>query len=107
METKRNYKYDPVEDTPEYQAIKDELEAKILERMGGEMTRGNAYMYAGLKKEILKKEMENAVSLLVPLGADVGVGSNWFLAVNLRRTTTGSKYNADGYNQKSDYQTNR
>ncbi|MBO5439030.1 MAG: DNA polymerase I, partial [Clostridia bacterium] len=31
-------------------------------------------------KEILKKEMENAVSLLVPLGADVGVGSNWFLA---------------------------
>ena len=31
-------------------------------------------------KEILKKEMENAVSLLVPLSADVGVGSNWFLA---------------------------
>ena len=31
-------------------------------------------------KEILKKEMENAVSLLVPLTADVGVGSNWFLA---------------------------
>ena len=51
METKRNYKYDPVEDTPEYQAIKDELEAKILERMGGEMTRGNAYMYAGLKRK--------------------------------------------------------
>ena len=56
MEIKRNYKYDPVEDTPEYQAIKDELEAKILERMGGEMTRGNAYMYPGLKKEILKKD---------------------------------------------------
>lgn len=56
METKRNYKYDPVEDTPEYQAIKDELEAKILERMGGEMTRSNAYMYPGLKKEILKKD---------------------------------------------------
>ena len=29
MENKRNYKYDPVEDTPEYLAIKDELEAKI------------------------------------------------------------------------------
>lgn len=56
MDTKRNYKYDPVEDTPEYQAIKDELEAKILERMGGEMTRGNAYMYVDLKKEILKKD---------------------------------------------------
>ena len=55
MEPKRNYKYDPVEDTPEYQAIKDELEAKILERMGGEITRGNAHEYVGLKKEILKE----------------------------------------------------
>lgn len=56
MEVKRNHKYHPVEDTSEYRAIKDELEAKILERMGGEMTRGNAYMYDGLKKEILKKD---------------------------------------------------
>ena len=56
METKRSYKYDPVEDTPEYQAIKDELEAKILEKMGGEMTRGNAHLYVGFKKEILKKD---------------------------------------------------
>ena len=56
MENKRNYKYDPIEDTPEYQEIKDELEAKILERMGGEMTRGNAHLYTPLKKEILKKD---------------------------------------------------
>ena len=56
MENKRNYKYDPVEDTPEYLAIKDELEAKIIEKMGGEMTRGNAHLYATLKKEILKKD---------------------------------------------------
>ena len=56
MENKRGYRYDPVEDTPEYQAIKDELEAKILERMGGQITRGNAYMYAQIKKEILKEE---------------------------------------------------
>ena len=56
MENKRNYKYDPVEDTTEYLAIKDELEAKIIERMGGEMTRGNAHLYTSLKKEILKKD---------------------------------------------------
>ena len=62
MENKRNYKYDPVEDTPEYLAIKDELEAKILERMGGEMTRGNAHLYTPLKKEILKKDYGIQVS---------------------------------------------
>ena len=55
MITKRNYKYDPVEDTPQYQAIREELEQKILERMGGEITRGNAYLYSGLKKEILNE----------------------------------------------------
>lgn len=56
MENKRIYKYDPVEDTSEYLAIKDELEAKIIERMGGEMTRSNAHLYTPLKKEILKKD---------------------------------------------------
>ena len=56
MENKRNYKYDPVEDTPEYLAIKDELEEKIIERMGGEMTRGNAHLYTTFKKEILMKD---------------------------------------------------
>lgn len=56
MTIKRNYRYDPIEDTPAYQAIQDELHEKILARMGGEMNRGNAHMYPGLKKEILKKE---------------------------------------------------
>ena len=56
MENKRNYKYDPVEDTPEYKAVEEELHAKILERMGGELTRGNAHLYVSLKKEILKTE---------------------------------------------------
>ena len=56
MENTKGYKYDPVEDTPEYIAIRDELEKKILERMGGEMTRGNAHMYPAIKKEILKKD---------------------------------------------------
>lgn len=56
MENQRHYKYDPIEDTPEYKAIEKELHAKILERMGGEMNRGHAYMYPRLKQEILKKE---------------------------------------------------
>ena len=56
MEQKRNYNYDPVEDTPEYKAIEEELHAKILEKMGGEMTRGNAHLYTKYKKEILKSE---------------------------------------------------
>ena len=49
----RNYKYDLVEDTQQYQAIKDELEAKILSKMGGQINRGNAHLYVLYKKEIL------------------------------------------------------
>ena len=49
----RNYKYDPVEDTEQYQAIKDELETKILSKMGGQINRGNAHLYVLYKKEIL------------------------------------------------------
>ncbi|MBQ7914144.1 MAG: hypothetical protein IJ322_01360 [Clostridia bacterium] len=49
----RNYKYDPVEDTEQYQAIKDELEAKIFSKMGGQINRGNAHLYVLYKKEIL------------------------------------------------------
>ena len=56
MEDKRNYKHDPVEDTPEYKAIEEELHAKIFERMGGEMNRGNAHLYPKFKKEILKND---------------------------------------------------
>jgi len=56
MELKKGYKYDPVEDTPEFKAIEAELHAKIIEKMGGEMNRGNAHMYVKLKKEILKSD---------------------------------------------------
>ena len=49
----RNYKYDPVEDTEQYQVIKDELEAKILSKMGGQINRGNVHLYVLYKKEIL------------------------------------------------------
>lgn len=49
----RNYKYDLVEDTEQYQAIKDELEEKILSKMGGQINRGNAHLYVLYKKEIL------------------------------------------------------
>ena len=56
MDDKRGYKYDPIEDTPEYKAIETELHEKIIAKMGGEMNRGNAYMYAKLKKEILQRD---------------------------------------------------
>ena len=56
MGDKKNYKYDPIENSPEYKAIEEELHAKILEKLGGEINRGNAYMYSEIKKKILKKE---------------------------------------------------
>lgn len=56
MPIKRSYKYDPIEDSPEYLAIRQELEEKILAQLGGQLTRANAHRYAGLKKKILKED---------------------------------------------------
>lgn len=56
MNKKRGYVYDPIEDTDLYKEIEEELNKKILEQIGGELTRGNAYLYTKIKKEILKKD---------------------------------------------------
>ena len=80
MEDKRNYKYDPVEDTPEYKAIEEELHAKILARMGGEMNRGNAHMYPQIKKEILKNEY--GIDWKTPQEISPRIRFNWY-EVNL------------------------
>lgn len=52
----KKYIYDPIEDTEEYKKIEEEVHQKILVRLGGKLTRGNAYLYPLLKKEILKND---------------------------------------------------
>ena len=49
-------KHDPVEDTPEFQAIKDELEEKILAQIGPNSGMGYCYLYWETKRDILKKD---------------------------------------------------
>lgn len=49
-------KYDPVEDTPEFQAIRDELEEKIVAKIGENSGMGYCHLYWQTKREILKKE---------------------------------------------------
>ena len=48
--------YDPIEDTPEFQAIKDELEKKIIAKIGENSGMGYCYLYWGTKRDILKKD---------------------------------------------------
>ena len=49
-------KHDPVEDTPAFQAIKNEFEAKILAKIGPNSGMGYCYLYWETKREILKKD---------------------------------------------------
>ncbi len=64
-----------------HKALKDaNIDARLILQVHDELIIEAHKDCVDKAKEILKKEMENAVSLLVPLGADVGVGSNWFLA---------------------------
>ena len=49
-------KHDPVEDTPEYQAIKDELERKIIAKVGERDGMGYCYRYWSAKRAILKED---------------------------------------------------
>ena len=48
--------HDPVEDTPAYRAIKDELEKKIRARIGEPRGMGFCYVYWRVKREILEKD---------------------------------------------------
>lgn len=49
-------KYDPIEDTPEFQAIKEELEKKIIEKIGKNRGMGYCHLYWSTKREILWKD---------------------------------------------------
>ena len=49
-------KHDPVEDTPEFRAIADELEEKILARIGPNRGMGYCHLYWSTKREILEAD---------------------------------------------------
>ena len=50
------FKHDPIEDTPEFQAIREELEAKIIAKIGENCGLGYCHLYWATKKAILAKE---------------------------------------------------
>ena len=49
-------RYDPIEDSEEYLATKDELEALIKAQIGDRKHIGYCYLYWGAKKQILKEK---------------------------------------------------
>ena len=49
-------RYDPVEDTPKFKAIKDELEERILAKIGPSRGMGYCHLYWETKRDILKKD---------------------------------------------------
>ena len=49
-------KHDPIEDTPEFQAILPEVEAKIAARIGTNRGMGFCHLYWATKRDILKKD---------------------------------------------------
>jgi DNA polymerase-1 len=60
------------------QAIKREkLKARMLMQIHDELLVEAPFEEVDRVSELLKREMENAVQLDVPLVADVGVGDNW------------------------------
>ena len=48
--------YDPIEDTAKYQSIKDELEKKIIAKIGKNSGLGYCHIYWSTKREILKRD---------------------------------------------------
>ena len=57
MENNQELLYDPVEDTVEYQNIRDELESELFKLMQNvDVKMGRSYKYWSLKKRILKQK---------------------------------------------------
>ncbi len=57
MERSRFLKYDPVEDTPEYKAIEEQVEREILEELGDEPQgyMGFCHRYWSVKRYVLAR----------------------------------------------------
>lgn len=63
------------------QALKAaDLEAKLILQVHDELVLDCPEKEKEIAADILKREMENAVSLLVPLTVDVNIGQNWYEA---------------------------
>ena len=56
------------------------LQAKLVLQVHDELVIDCPEEEAAIVSEILKTEMENAVTLKVPLTVEVGIGKNWFVA---------------------------
>ena len=56
-------KHDPVEDTPAFQAIKNELEAKIIAKIGENSGMGYCHLYWETKMDILKKRLRHRMEI--------------------------------------------
>ena len=57
MENNKELLYDPIEDTVEYQNIRDELESELFKLMQNvDVKMGRSYKYWSLKKRILKQK---------------------------------------------------
>jgi DNA polymerase-1 len=60
-------------------ALKEaKIDAKLILQVHDELIIEANKSCVDKAKEILKREMENAVKLLVPLTAQISVGDNWF-----------------------------
>jgi DNA polymerase-1 len=64
-----------------YNALKKaDIDARLILQVHDELIIEAHKSCAEEAKEILKKEMENATNLLVPLTADAAIGQNWLEA---------------------------
>ena len=56
------------------------IDARLIMQVHDELIVESAKECAEQAKEILVREMENAVSLKVPLTAEAGIGDSWYKA---------------------------